>query len=74
MPQGIKLDDLDNVNRPATHNPAFIKKNNIATKIFIVVAIVVGIAIIALLVWVILFSAKKTARYSCSHRAASIAA
>lgn len=55
MPQGIKLDDLDQVNRPPTHNPAFVKKNNMATKIFIVVAIVVGIGIIAALVWVIGF-------------------
>ncbi|MST93801.1 MAG: FHA domain-containing protein [Pedosphaera sp.] len=55
VPQGIKLDDLDKVNRPATHNPAFIKKNNVATKIFIVVAIVVGIAIIAFGVWAIGF-------------------
>lgn len=55
VPQGIKLDDLDQVNRPPTHNPAFVKKNNMATKIFIVVAIVVGIGIIAALVWVIGF-------------------
>jgi pSer/pThr/pTyr-binding forkhead associated (FHA) protein len=56
VPQGIKLDELGQIPRP---NPGFQKKTNTGTKIFIIVAIVVGIFVLAALAWVLFGGGSK---------------
>jgi len=55
-PRGVKLEDLDQTAKPAAFDKtsAFSKKNNKATKIFIIAAVVLGIIIVGLLVVILL--------------------
>lgn len=52
IPQGVKLDELQGT-RPLNleENKAFEKKSNKAVKIFIILAVVVGICLVALLIF-----------------------
>lgn len=58
IPQGIKMDDLEGARTPLDlkGNPAFSKKSNAATKVFIGVMAVVGIALVIVLV--VIFTSK----------------
>ena len=51
VPQGIKMDELGQIAKAG--NPGFEKKSNRGTKIFIIVAIVAGIAILGALAFVL---------------------
>jgi pSer/pThr/pTyr-binding forkhead associated (FHA) protein len=53
VPQGIKMDELGQVAKSGS--PGFEKKSNTGTKVFIIIAIVVGVGIVAGLVWVLFF-------------------
>jgi pSer/pThr/pTyr-binding forkhead associated (FHA) protein len=53
VPQGIKMDELGQLAKSG--NPGFEKKSNIGTKVFIIIASVVGIGIVIGLVWVLFF-------------------
>ena len=53
VPQGVQLGELDQVTRPATHNPAFVKKSNRGTKIFIALMILLGVGLVVALILVI---------------------
>lgn len=56
VPQGIKLDELGQIPRP---NPGFQKKTNTGTKVFIIVAIAVGVCVLAALAWVLFGGSGK---------------
>lgn len=51
VPQGIKMDELGQLAKSG--NPGFEKKSNIGTKIFIFVAVVVAILVVAALAYVL---------------------
>jgi len=51
VPQGIKLDELGQIAR--TGSPGFQKKTNTGTKVFIIVAIIVGVCVVGALLWVL---------------------
>jgi pSer/pThr/pTyr-binding forkhead associated (FHA) protein len=51
VPQGIKFEELGQLAKSG--NPGFEKKSNTGTKIFITIAIVAGILILAALAWVL---------------------
>jgi len=53
IPQGVKLDELQST-RPLNleENRAFEKKSNKATRLFIIVAVVIGVALIGMLVYI----------------------
>ncbi len=51
VPQGIKLDELGQIARSGS--PAFQKKTNTGTKVFIIVAILVGVVVVGALLWVL---------------------
>jgi len=51
VPQGIKFEELGQLAKSG--NPGFEKKSNTGTKVFITIAIVVGVAIAAALAWVL---------------------
>jgi pSer/pThr/pTyr-binding forkhead associated (FHA) protein len=53
VPQGIKFEELGQTAKAG--NPGFEKKSNTGTKIFIIIAIVVGICILSALAWVLFF-------------------
>ncbi len=53
VPQGIKMDELGQIAKSGS--PGFEKKSNTGTKIFIIVAVVVGVGIVAALAWVLFF-------------------
>ena len=55
VPQGIKMDELGQVAKAGS--PGFEKKSNKGTKIFIAIAVIVGICIVTALLWV-LFGSK----------------
>lgn len=57
VPQGIKLDELGQI--PQSTNPKFQKKSNTGTKIFIIVAIVIGIVVLGALAWVVFGAGSK---------------
>jgi pSer/pThr/pTyr-binding forkhead associated (FHA) protein len=52
VPQGIKFEELGQVAKSG--NPGFEKRSNRGTKIFIIIAIVVAVGILAGLAWVLL--------------------
>jgi pSer/pThr/pTyr-binding forkhead associated (FHA) protein len=49
VPQGIKFEELGQLAKSG--NPGFEKKSNTGTKIFIIIAIVVGVIVLAVLAW-----------------------
>ena len=51
VPQGIKFEELGQIAKSG--NPVFEKKSNKGTKIFIIVAIVVGVVILGFLAWML---------------------
>ncbi len=51
VPQGIKFEELGQMAKSG--HPGFEKKSNRGTKIFIIVAVVVGVCILAALAWVL---------------------
>jgi pSer/pThr/pTyr-binding forkhead associated (FHA) protein len=51
VPQGIKFEELGQLAKSG--NPGFEKRSNTGTKIFIIVAIVVGVIILGALAWVL---------------------
>lgn len=51
VPQGIKMDELGQLAKSGS--PGFEKKSNKGTKIFITIAIIVGVGIVLGLVWVL---------------------
>ena len=51
VPQGIKFEELGQIAKSG--NPGFEKKSNTGTKIFITVAIIVGVLILGALAWVL---------------------
>jgi len=53
VPQGIKMDELGQIAKSGSRG--FEKKNNTGTKVFIIVAVVVGILILGALAWVLFF-------------------
>src|SRR5258705_1363451 len=57
IPQGVKLDELEGT-RPLNFDPktGFERKTNRGTRIFIVGAIVIGVALLALLVFILIKS------------------
>ena len=59
IPQGIKLNELDQTARVAT-NPGFEKKTNKGPKIFLVIAIIVGLSIVAWLVRILINVGTKS--------------
>jgi pSer/pThr/pTyr-binding forkhead associated (FHA) protein len=54
IPQGIKLNELDQTARVAV-NPAFEKKSNKGARIFVVVAVVTGLLVVAFVVYILFF-------------------
>jgi len=54
IPKGVKLDDLVGTQPLDLTKTGFEKKSNRATKWFIAAAIVVGVVLIALLIWVLI--------------------
>lgn len=58
IPQGIKLNELDQTARVAV-NPGFEKKSNKATKVFIAVAVVAAVITIGFLVYVLFLQPSK---------------
>src|SRR5688572_473293 len=57
VPQGIKFEELGQIAKSG--NPGFEKKSNTGTKIFIIVAIIVGIVVAAGFAWVLFFSGGR---------------
>ena len=53
VPQGIKMDELGQIAKSGSRG--FEKKSNTGTKIFIIVAVVAGVGIVAALAWVLFF-------------------
>jgi hypothetical protein len=55
VPRGVQLNELDQGAKAANFNanPAFSKKSNTGTVVFIVAAIVIGVAIISIVVYTI---------------------
>jgi len=55
MPQGVKLNELDKGTRPVAFdkNSPFAKKSNRGTKVFIIVAIAVGILVIGFILYMV---------------------
>ena len=51
VPQGVKFEELGQLAKSG--NPGFEKKSNTGTKVFIVVAVIVGVLILAALAWVL---------------------
>ena len=51
VPQGIKFEELGQIAK--TGSPGFEKKSNTGTKIFIIVAIILGVIILGALAWVL---------------------
>ena len=51
VPQGIKFEELGQIAKSG--NPGFEKKSNTGTKVFIIVAIIVGVLILGALAWVL---------------------
>jgi pSer/pThr/pTyr-binding forkhead associated (FHA) protein len=51
VPQGIKFEELGQLAKSG--NPGFEKKSNTGTKVFIIIAIVVGVLILGALAWVL---------------------
>jgi pSer/pThr/pTyr-binding forkhead associated (FHA) protein len=51
VPQGIKFEELGQLAKSG--NPGFEKKSNTGTKVFIIVAVIVGVLILAALAWVL---------------------
>lgn len=51
VPQGIKLDELGQLAKSG--NPGFEKKSNTGTKIFVIVAVFLGVIILGALLWVL---------------------
>jgi pSer/pThr/pTyr-binding forkhead associated (FHA) protein len=54
IPKGVKLDDLVGTQPLDLTKTGFEKKSNRATKVFIALAVIIGIALIGLLIWVLL--------------------
>ena len=56
IPKGVKLDDLVGTQPLDFSKTGFEKKSNKATKVFIVAAVVIGLVLIGLLIWVLMRS------------------
>src|SRR5688572_28903776 len=56
IPKGVKLDDLVGTQPLDFSKTGFEKKSNTATKVFIAVAVVVGLVLVGLLIWVLMRS------------------
>ena len=52
VPQGIKFEELGQLAKSGS--PGFEKRSNTGTKVFIIVAIIVGVLIVGALLWVLL--------------------
>lgn len=57
VPQGIKFEELGQIAKSG--NPGFEKKSNTGTRIFIIIAVIVGIVVLAGLAWVLFGSGGR---------------
>ena len=59
IPKGVKLDDLVGTQPLDFSKTGFEKKSNKATKVFIGIAVVVGLVLIGLMIWVLMRSTAQ---------------
>ena len=59
IPKGVKLDDLVGTQPLDFSKTGFEKKSNRATKVFITLAIVIGLVLVGLLIWVLMRSGAQ---------------